>query len=122
MADQTGLSSQLQIASRETLPSPRFLSLPVYTTLSQNRSCPTNKYRPFSPYANSHPLPDEVWESILSHLISERETSGIVIQTSCAVYGYRQLLANMVRHVTVKFKAVISSIRANICRFSPPGN
>jgi hypothetical protein len=80
----------------------------------------------------SNPVPNEVWESILSHLIPERDTLRAVVYATCAasgeaqrIYwrndlavcglieellkqqkGQQQVLANMVRHVTMGFESL----------------
>jgi hypothetical protein len=79
----------------------------------------------------SNAVPNEVWETILSHLIPERDTLRAVVQAKCAVSGeaqrlywsndlsvcglieellkqlegQRQVLANMIRQVALDSKA-----------------
>jgi hypothetical protein len=40
----------------------------------------------------SNPVPHEVWESILSHLIPERETLRAVVHATCAASDEAQIL------------------------------
>jgi hypothetical protein len=44
------------------------------------------------PMRLSNLVPNEVWESILSHLIPERDTLRAVIQTKCAASGEAERL------------------------------
>jgi hypothetical protein len=84
------------------------------------------------PMRLSNPVPNEVWKSILSHLIPERDTLRAVVHAKCAasdeagrVYwrndlavcglieellkqqkDQQQVLANMIRHVTMEFESL----------------
>jgi hypothetical protein len=44
------------------------------------------------PMRLSNPVPNEVWESILSHLLPERDTLRAVVQAKCAASGEAERL------------------------------